>query len=296
MSADLHLAEKQLGKMGYLPIDVDPTLDLEAEITSLAQLRALGRGDGALTCHLKIDTGMHRLGFDADGAEFDELLAELQGGAYPIASVFSHLSASEDEQADDFTRLQHGRLLRAVDAISTALERRPLVHLLNSAGAWRLPGLAHDMVRLGIGLYGAGPAAGLPGGEALTPVHRWVAQIVRVREVAAGGVVGYGLGGVADRDRRIGVVNVGYADGLRRSAGNGALALHVLGQPAPTVGSICMDFCMIDLSDVPAAAVGDEAEVFGRHQGVAALADCFGTIAYEVFTGIGQRVRRVYYR
>ena len=275
------------------------TYALEPEVTSLDALRAYRPGGDAppLRLHLKLDTGMHRLGIDAtraDASELDALAEELNRGGYVVISVFSHLSAADRPDADDFTRLQHARLLAGVARVEAALGYRPLVHLLNSVGAWRLPELQHDMVRLGLGVYGLGLEAFAPG--ALEPAHRWVGQLVQVREVAAGEVVGYGLGGRADHARRIGVVNVGYADGLRRSVSDGGYDLLVDGRRAPIVGSVCMDFTMVDLANAPHAVVGDEVVVFGPERPVHVLAEAYGTIAYEVFTGIGSRVRRVFYR
>ena len=273
---------------------------LEPEVTDLNVLRRYGGGRGGRggrggprpRLHLKLDTGMHRLGFDAE--ELGALLPELRTGRYEVASVFSHLSAADRADADDFTRQQHRRLLAGVAQIGDALGYRPMVHLLNSAGAWRLPEMRHDMVRLGIGVYGVGLEDVAPG--ALEPAHRLVAQLVQIRNVPAGESVGYGLRGAADRDRRIGVVNVGYADGLRRSVGDGGYDLLVDGRRAPIVGNVCMDFTMVDLGNAPHAAVGDDVVVFGPEQPVQVLAKAYGTIAYEVFTGIGSRVRRVFYR
>ena len=273
--------------------------DLEPEVTSLGQL-LLCAGDGhrePLRAHLKLDTGMHRLGFDAtrrDSPELLALLSELSGGRYRVASVFSHLSASDRPGADAFTQRQHAALLAAETQINALLDAPAMVHLLNSVGAWRLPSMQHDMVRLGLGVYGLGLEEIAP--SVLEPAHRWVGELVQVREVPAGEVVGYNLGGIADHDRRIGVVNVGYADGLRRSVSDGRYAMLIDGRLAPIVGSVCMDFTMVDLANVPYAVAGDEVVVFGDAQPVTVLAKAYGTIAYEVFTGIGSRVRRVYYR
>ena len=265
---------------------------LEPEVTTLAQLEAFA----GLRLHLKLETGMHRLGFDAvDEADtFRRMLEVLRKRRPEVVSVFSHLSAAGSPAADGFSRKQNERLLAATTKIEAALGYRPMLHLLNSAGAWRLPEYQHDMVRLGIGVYGAGMDGVSPG--KLEAAHRLVAQIVQVRTVRAGDVVGYGLGGVADVDRRIGVVNIGYADGLRRSAGDGAYGFYLGDAYLPTVGSVCMDFTMVDLAEAPQASEGNEVELFGERQPVRALADCYGTIVYEVFTGIGPRVRRVYYR
>ena len=268
--------------------------ELEPEVTTLAQLR----GFAGRPLHLKLDTGMHRLGFDVTpagsvGGDFEALLAELPQGDYRVQTVFSHLSAADDPTADPFTRAQATAFESACARVDAALGYRPLRHLANSAAAWRLPELQYGMVRLGIGAYGLGAAAVT--GE-LRPAHRMVAQLTQVRDVAAGEVVGYGLGGRADHARRIGVVNVGYADGLRRAAGNGRYALGYAGADLPTVGNVCMDFTMVDLAAAPGARVGDEVEVFGPERPLDALAEVCGTIAYELLTGIGQRVRRVYRR
>ena len=272
---------------------------LEPEVTQLSQLRryAAGGAGAAVGIHLKIDTGMHRLGFDATGgrdSELPTLLDELASGAYRVVSVFSHLSASETPAGDTFTALQNTRLLAVAAEVESRLGYRPWVHLLNSVGAWRHPALQHDMVRLGLGIYGVGLREIAP--RALEPAQRLVAQLVQVRQVAAGEVVGYGLGGRADHERRIGVVNVGYADGLRRCAGHGRYALVVDGARAPIVGSVCMDFTMVDLSDCGRARVGDDVEVFGAEQPIEVLAQACETIPYEILTGIGPRVRRVWYR
>ncbi len=272
---------------------------LEPEVSDLAQLQRYAEGSLAFGAwlHLKFDTGMHRLGFDATGgrdSELPELLDALATGNYQIRSTFSHLSASELPAGDDFSRQQHERLVEVAERVTAVLGYRPWLHLLNSVGAWRLPEMQHDMVRLGLGVYGLGLEHIAP--NALQPAHRLIAQLIQVRQVAAGEVVGYGLGGRAEEDRLIGVVNVGYADGLRRRAGHGRYALLVDGVRAPIVGSVCMDFTMIDLSDCPGASVGDEVEVFGAGQPVGVLAEACETIPYEIFTGIGQRVRRVYYR
>ena len=277
---------------------------LEPEITSLDQLDAydlslssIADSTAPIALHLKFDTGMRRLGFDAvdaDSEALEEVLSAASG--YKVASVFSHLSAADrdDAAAVAFTREQARRLAGVHADLTERLGYRPMLHLLNSAGAWRYPDLQYDMVRLGIGVYGVGLEAIAP--SALEPAHRWVAQLVQIRDVPAGQPVGYDLRGAADHDRRIGVVNVGYADGLRRAAGNGRYSLLVDGRLAPTIGNVCMDFTMVDLANAPHAAVGDEVVVFGPEQPVQVLAKAYDTVAYEVFTGIGSRVRRVFYR
>ena len=266
---------------------------LEPEVSTWAQLAAFAPLD-TLKLHLKVDTGMHRLGFGTSADEVERLLTMLTTAQASIASVLSHLSASDQARADEFSRKQADRLVRVHEAISAQLGYRPILHLANSAAAWRLPDLQFDMVRLGIGVYGVGMPT--DAADALQPVHRLVAQVIQVRTVAAGEVVGYALSGVANRQRRIAVVNVGYADGLRRAAGQGRYSLVINSEPAPTVGHICMDFCMVDVTDHShIVKEGDEAIVFGDQPRVDTLAACYGTIVYEVFTGIGHRVRRLYF-
>ena len=279
---------------------------LEPEITFLAQLQEYtkhffgnhsSKDTEVPALHLKLDTGMHRLGFDVlrnPSPEFDAMLDLLGSRPFRVASVFSHLSASEMPEADAFSLAQNEYLLKGLSQIESVLGYKPMVHILNSVGALRLPALRHDMVRLGLGIYGIGLSRWAPG--LFEPAHRMVAQIVQIRAVPAGEVVGYGLGGKADHERMIAVVNIGYADGLRRAAGHGAYSLWVQDRAAPIVGSVCMDFTMIDISDIPEARVGDEVEIFGRHLSVESLAAVCQTIPYEIFTGIGSRVRRLYYR
>jgi len=268
---------------------------LDAQVTSLSSLIEIGRSACSIKIHLKLDTGMHRLGFlvDDDGREeFNALVQALSTGKYDIQSVFSHLIASNMEAGDGFSKKQNERLERAAAEIEKALGYRPMIHLLNSSGALRMPAYQHDMVRLGIGLYGAdGPPE-----SGLAPAHRLLAQVVQLKAVKAGAYVGYGLKGRANVDRKIGVINIGYADGLRRQTGHGAYSLTIAGKRYPTVGSICMDFCMIDLSEAENVSVGDEVEVFGDGTSLRELAAVCGTIPYEILTGIGRRVQRVYYR
>lgn len=268
---------------------------LDAEVKSLLFLREIGRSGSPLRLHLKLDTGMHRLGFVVDEGRSDDLenlLQELRVGTYHVVSVFSHLVASGMEAGDAFSRKQNDRLLAAAARLSEVLGTQPMIHLLNSSGALRMPEFQHDMVRLGIGLYGVDA----PSGSGLVPAHRLLAQVVQLKKVKAGGYVGYGLQGQADVDRTIAIVNIGYADGLRRHAGHGAYSVSIAGRRYPTVGSICMDFCMIDVSEGKNVSVGDEVEVFGDTLPISDLASVCDTIPYEILTGIGRRVQRVYYR
>ncbi len=270
--------------------------ELEPEIYSLSLLQqllaALPPGKGA-KIHIKLDTGMHRLGFEEK--HLKELIELL--GAHPqleVKSVFSHLSASESAEHDAFSLQQIARFENMYRRLCTALNIHPLRHILNSAGIIRFPDYQMDMVRLGIGLYGIDSSGSIQ--NRLQSVLRLTASISQIKQLKAQDTVGYGRFGQVDQPARIGTVSIGYADGLLRRAGQGAFHLMVHGQAAPIVGNVCMDMCMIDLTQIPQAQEGDEVVIFGPEQPVQVLADCLHTIPYEVFTTISSRVRRVYFK
>lgn len=269
--------------------------DLEPEVYSLAQVQALAqftrtRGS-VIRIHLKVDTGMRRLGFMP--TDLDELIRLLQEHPQiPLASVFSHFAASEDEGEDAFTRDQAMRFNDFYERLCAALDYRPLRHLLNSAGIARFPQYQMDMVRLGIGMYGLEVCGELQG--RLRPSFRLSSRISQIRPVLAGETIGYGRRGRAEKDRKIATVSIGYADGLLRRAGNGRYSFRLHGKLAPTVGNICMDMCMIDVTHIPDAREGDEVLVFGEELPIERLAAVYETIPYEVLTGISGRVKRVY--
>lgn len=240
--------------------------------------------------HIKLDTGMHRLGFEA--ADIPLLIKRLQ--EHPelkVASVFSHLAASEDASLDFFTEEQGKRFDALSRPILDALPYRPLLHLCNTAGIARHPGLRYDMVRLGLGLYGI-DGSGVYQNE-LQPVGALRCTIAQIKNVSAGETIGYSRAGVAATDRRIATISIGYADGYPRSLGHGRAHVLIHGRPAPTVGIICMDMCMVDVTDLPAAE-GDSVLVFGPGLPMSQVAQWADTIPYEMMTGISQRVKRVY--
>lgn len=265
---------------------------LEPELYSLRILRSFarfcaGRQD-LVPVHLKVETGMNRLGFDEDS--IDEALAELQANPQlRVVSVFSHLAASENPELDAFTHEQTRRFERAWQRLSKGLGYQPLRHMLNTNGIARFPQYQMDMVRLGIGLYGI-PAAGV----SLQPVLCLKAAVSQIRTLREGDTVGYGRRGVGRAGMRVATISIGYADGLLRAAGNGRFSVLIRGRRAPTVGNICMDMCMIDVSHIPDAAEGDPVVIFGPGLPVEELAGALGTIPYEVLTGISPRVKRVY--
>ncbi|MEO6760612.1 MAG: alanine racemase, partial [Saprospiraceae bacterium] len=268
---------------------------LEPEVYSLAQLDELIRFAGSqkdLTIHLKLDTGMHRLGFEpaAIPALLDRLLAHPQ---LHVKTVFSHLAASDSAAHDDFTRQQAAAFSAMYEQIKTALGYAPLRHIVNTGGIARWPEFHFDMVRLGIGLYGI-DGSGLQ--EQLRVVNTLKGTVSQVKTVPVGETVGYNRNGTVTRPTRIATISIGYADGFLRLAGNGHYSVVIRGQPAPTIGNVCMDMTMVDVSDIPTVQEGDDVEVFGEQQPVQELAKCLQTIAYEVFTNISERVKRVYWQ
>ncbi len=269
--------------------------NLEPEIYSLLQLNELAafasKKELQITIHLKLDTGMHRLGFEP--FQTGELIRLLK--RYPllvVKSVFTHLAASDSPEFDEFTHQQMARYQSMYTRIEHALGYRPLRHVLNTGGIARFPDYQMDMVRLGIGLYGVGVGADLS--KDLQPVLTLKATISQIRELAAGETVSYSRSGKINSPRKIATLSLGYADGLSRLAGNGRFKVRIRGKAAPTVGNICMDMTMVDVTDIPGVAEGDIAIVFGPDWPVETLAEAACTISYEIIAGISGRVKRVY--
>jgi len=240
--------------------------------------------------HLKLESGMNRLGFREE--DLDQLFEVLEARPYIIIrSVFSHLAASDESEYDDFTGLQISTFNRMSERILDKFPGETLRHILNSAGIERFPDAEFDMVRLGIGLYGISSSNG-PQLEAVSTMKSIISQIKSVKK---GESVGYGRNYIASEEMTIGIVPIGYADGLRRDLGKRGISFLVNGSEAPVLGNICMDMSMIDLSSINARE-GDEVLVFGKEKPVAELADKLGTIPYEVLAGLSERVKRVYFQ
>ena len=267
--------------------------NLEPEIYSFTLLDAMIRAcerEGYMhyPVHIKIDTGMSRLGFSPD--DMPKLIERLQQQtAITPRSVFSHLAGSDSAEFDPFTHLQAQRFDDAATQLQAAFEHKILKHICNSAGIERFPEYHFDMVRLGLGLYGISPVDNRP----IYPIGTLRSTILQIHEVPESETVGYSRRGKLGRTSRIASVPIGYADGLDRHLGNGVGHCIVNGQKAPYVGNICMDVCMIDVTDIPCRE-GDSVEIFGPQLPVTQLAEWLGTIPYEVMTGISTRVRRVY--
>ena len=240
--------------------------------------------------HIKIDTGMHRLGFAP--SEIPQLVQRLQKQSAVIPrSVFSHLVGSDAERFDAFTRHQIETFEAASTTLQEGFKHKIIRHICNTAGIERYPGAQFDMVRLGIGLYGVDPFTN----KMLHNVTTLKTTILQIHEVPADETVGYSRKGVLTRDSRIAAIPIGYADGLNRHLGNGHAYCLVNGQKAPYVGNICMDVCMIDVTDIDCKE-GDKAIIFGDDLPVTVLSDILETIPYEILTSVSNRVKRVYYQ
>lgn len=267
--------------------------NLEPEVYNIFMLEQLIKACNGeeISVHIEVDTGMKRLGFDEE--ELDALIALLnQYHNLRIKSIFSHLAASEEKKHDLFTHEQIQKFDRMCQKIKSAFNYPILCHILNSGGIARFPDAQHDMVRLGIGLYGIDPAEKIQ--KQLQPVGTLKTVISQIRKVKSHETVGYSRKGTVQRDSRIAIVAIGYADGLSRKLGNGKGYMMVNGHKAVTVGKICMDMTMIDVTDIYCKE-GDEVIVLGKDIAISEFADKIGTIPYEVLTGISQRVKRVYY-
>ena len=273
--------------------------NLEPEIYSLRALSLLEKaiGENALPqnkpikVHIKLETGMNRLGFREE--ELDTLLSILKKNELIyVQSVFSHLAASDKPELDYFTDEQIQRFENMASKISAETPNVVLKHILNSAGISRFPQAHFDMVRLGIGLYGVAGAE--TDKNVLRNVTRLRSVVSKINKVKKGESVGYNRNFIAQEDMEIGVVSIGYADGLDRNIGNSNYKLWVNDQPASIVGDICMDMCMIDLTNFKVNE-GDDVIIFDAKHTVSQLAESVKTIPYEVLSRVSRRVKRVYF-
>ena len=268
--------------------------NLEPEVYSFRLLNAMireteRRGIIAYPVHVKIDTGMHRLGFQPE--EVVALCERLktQSGVR-VRSVFSHLVGSDSSVFDDFTHEQIEKFQHAAAALEEGLEHKVIKHILNTGGIERFTEYQMDMVRLGIGLYGVS-ASGMAG---LQTVSTLKTTILQIQHVPAGDSIGYSRRSYVDRDSRIAIIPIGYADGLDRHFSNGHGEVVVRGKRCPIIGNICMDACMVDVTDCDAEE-GDSVIVFGKELPVEELSDRLKTIPYEILTSVSPRVKRIYY-
>ncbi|MDR1343919.1 MAG: bifunctional UDP-N-acetylmuramoyl-tripeptide:D-alanyl-D-alanine ligase/alanine racemase [Tannerellaceae bacterium] len=268
---------------------------LEPEIYNFRILRTIIRETGrrgitSYPIHIKIDTGMHRLGFQVqDIPQLCSIIRNQSGVS--VSSAFSHLAGSDSPSLDSFTDMQARIFRQAAATLEAGLEHVIIKHILNTAGIERFPQYAMDMVRLGIGLYGVSAT----GNRELRNVATLRTTILQIQTITQGDSVGYNRASYATRDSRIAIIPIGYADGLDRRLGNGKGEVSINNQLCPIIGNICMDTTMIDITDMDARE-GDPVIIFGQSYPITRLADKLDTIPYEVLTTISPRVKRIYYR
>jgi alanine racemase len=270
--------------------------ELEPEVYSFRLLEALIRaarkeGITGYPVHIKLDTGMHRLGFNPK-EDMPRLIDRLQHQkALTPRSVFSHFVGSDSDDFDNFSAMQFRLFDEASSQLQSAFPHKILRHIDNSAGIEHFPERQLDMCRLGLGLYGVDSRDN----RILHNVCTLKTTILQLRNVPKEETVGYSRRGVLTRDSVIAAIPIGYADGLNRHLGRGKCYCLVNGKPAPYVGNICMDVAMIDVTDIDCRE-GDTVEIFGDHLPVTVLSDAIDTIPYEILTGISNRVKRVYFQ
>lgn len=270
---------------------------LEPSVFSLRELELLldaARRHGVTDypVHIKLDTGMHRLGFL--NQEIPALLAILNSQrCVKVSTIFSHLATADCLDQDAYTASQLEAFEQMSSEIMAGLPYPVKRHVLNSAGIMRYPAYHYDFARLGIGLYGISPIGA--GQERLQTVAQLFTTIISIKQWGPGSTIGYGRRGVITRPSVIATIPIGYADGLDRHLSNGAASFIVNDKECPTVGNICMDQCMIDVTGAD-AQIGDKVEIFGKSAPLQRLSDTLGTIPYEILTSISPRVKRIYFR
>jgi alanine racemase len=242
--------------------------------------------------HIKLDTGMHRLGFEAN--TIDDLITTLKGNqTVKVKSILSHLATSDDLQHKDFVQYQIDLFEKLSSQLMNELQITPIRHILNTSGISNFPQSQYDMVRLGIGLYGVSNDSEEQ--KHLENVGTLKSIISQIRTIQSGESVGYGRRFMANRESRIATIPIGYADGIARSWGNGVGFVTIKNQKASILGSVCMDMLMVDVTEIECKE-GDAVVIFGESPTVTYMAEQLKTIPYEILTSISQRVKRVFYR
>jgi alanine racemase len=270
---------------------------LEPEIYSLKGLNAFlkiaeKRKLKHFPIHIKLDTGMHRLGFEEEN--LNELIATLKGNQFvAVKSILSHMATSDDLEQQDFANAQLNLFEKLSAILMTELQIKPIRHILNTSGISNFPEAQYDMVRLGIGLYGISNDAEEQ--KYLENVGTLKSVISQIRTIQEGESVGYGRRFMAEKQTRVATIPIGYADGISRLWGNGVGFVTINNQKAPIVGSICMDMLMVDITEINCKE-GDSVIIFGESPTVSFMAEKLQTIPYEILTSISQRVKRVFYR
>jgi len=269
--------------------------NLEPEIYSLELLNLISQQANRLNLeifiHIKVESGMNRLGFKEE--DLKELIKVLkENKLVKVRSIFSHLAASDDSQYDSFSESQFDTFNASYQVISEAINTKPLRHILNTGGIIRFPEHQYEMVRLGLGIYGIDETHSIQ--RELENVHTLKSTIIQIKDLKAGETTGYNRSGRVQKDSRIAIVNIGYADGIFRLIGNGNYQPLVNGKACPTIGNICMDVCMIDISGYSNVNVGDEVVFFGKTKDIKDLAKACNTISYEIISRIAPRIKRLY--
>lgn len=288
--------------LGHTPAEFTATLirnDITQAVTCLAKAeeysREASRLGKSLRIHIKVDTGMSRLGFLCAGKHFDEGVENI---CYACSlpgleseGIFTHFAVSDEPGADNesYTREQFALFLRVIEAVNARGHRFAIRHCANSGAVLHYPEMLLDMVRPGLLLYGYGDEGAL----GLKPCMRLMTRITTIKHYEPGTSISYGRHYVTDKLTRMAVLGIGYADGLPRLCSNRCSFL-IAGQSAPQRGNICMDMCMADVTDIPAAAVDGEVEIFGDHNPIAPLCASAQTIPYELLCAVSKRVPRVY--
>ena len=268
--------------------------NLEPGIPNLYSLKALcqildKRGVKDFPIHIKLDTGMHRLGFMA--SELTDLQDFLKDcTSVKVKSIYTHLAAADEPEQDQFTEGQINAFSMFADSLTESLGYKPMYHVLNSAGIQRFPQYQFDMVRLGVGIYGV---SAVPEVE-LSAVASFKCKILQIKKLQKeDGTIGYCRAGkIADEGTVIATIPVGYADGIDRHLGRGKCSFQLNGHKVPTIGNICMDMCMLDITGVE-AKVGDTVTIFGEDPTVGDLAKILDTIPYEIMTSVPRRIERI---
>ncbi len=266
---------------------------LEPEIYSLHQLRAFCAAEmpeGAVGIHIKVDTGMNRLGLQPE--DIDEVVRLIRHHQIKVKSIMSHLAASDDADKDEFTYGQLSLFKALTERLHQALDTRPMRQILNTSGVTRFGEHQYEMVRIGKGMYGIDMTYQID--KQLIKVHRLYARVSQVKTVAAGSTIGYGCHFILEKDRRIAIIGIGYADGLPRNIGNGLIQFKIGDTTVPTIGNICMDMCMIDVTDVKGVSAGDRVEIFGDDIDIRDVAAAAGTIPLEILSKLSKRLNKVY--
>ncbi len=269
--------------------------NLEPAIYDFQQLddfisECIAQGKEQYPIHVKINTGMNRLGFET--TEIEKVLEVIQ--AQPevkIRSVYSHLADADNRRDKRFTELQLQKFGTVVKQIQAELPYSFETHILNSSGIANYPQVGFSMIRIGIGMFGVSSNPDLK--RKLNPVLSWYSAISQIRKIGPGQSVGYNRTFLSDKEMLIATIPVGYADGFRRSLSNGKGAVFIHGHECPVIGNVCMDMIMVDVSSI-SAKVGDEVEIIGTNQSIEKMAELQGTISYEIMTSISSRVHRTY--